>query len=166
MRPTADKVRAAIFNVLEARYGIAGERLLDLFAGTGALGIDALSRGAATVVFVDESAASCAAIRENLARSGFAGGRAEIVRAPVPRALRRLVGREPFGGVFLDPPYGRALGPPALETLGAAPFVAEGAWVVAEHAKADTLAETYGSLRRQDLRLYGTTAVSIYLRAQ
>jgi 16S rRNA (guanine966-N2)-methyltransferase len=165
VRPTADKVRGAIFNILEARYEIAETRLLDLFAGSGALGLDALSRGAAWVLFIDESRESCAAVRENLERSGFAS-RAEVRRLSLPGGLRRLDVSLSFGGALLDPPYRRGLADASLRELGASSLLAKGAWVVAEHAKEDVLLDRYGSLLRRDSRRYGSTAVSLYVKAE
>ena len=95
VRPTADKVRAAIFNILATRIDIAQSRWLDLFAGSGALGLEALSRGAAHVMFVDESRESCRFVRENVERSGFAQ-RVEVRRVALPGGLRRLHIEEPF----------------------------------------------------------------------
>src|SRR5712692_1540544 len=89
VRPTADKVRGAIFNILAARGGIEGLRVLDLFAGSGALGLDALSRGAAQAIFVDKSRESCRVTRQNVERSGFTD-RAKIRCLPLPEGLRRL----------------------------------------------------------------------------
>jgi 16S rRNA (guanine966-N2)-methyltransferase len=108
---------------------VAGARVLDLFAGTGALGIEALSRGASEAVFVDESPRALATIRENLRRTGFRD-RAVVIRSEVGRALNRL-GDRGFDLVFLDPPY--ELGPPELDAdlaaLGAGRLLAEGATV-------------------------------------
>ena len=105
LRPTADKVKGALFSILESRFSLRSAHLLDLFAGTGALGIEALSRGAATVTFVEHAHASIAVLRENLKWCGFEP-HARIVRLPVQRALTQL-GREGgrFDGVLVDAPY-------------------------------------------------------------
>jgi 16S rRNA (guanine966-N2)-methyltransferase len=162
VRPTADKVRGAIFNILEARYAITDKRLLDLFAGSGALGLDALSRGARHVTFVDESRDSCAVIRQNLDRSGFLD-RSSILRVELPRGLRRLGNQRPFEGVFLDPPYRQGLSDRTLAELGEGDLLEGGAWVITEHARDDVLLEVYGLLVREDMRRYGSTAISIYV---
>jgi 16S rRNA (guanine966-N2)-methyltransferase len=109
-RPLADRAREGLFSSLGE--AVAGAAVLDLFAGTGAVGIEALSRGAARAVFVDSSSEAVRAIRENLKRTKFAE-RAEVVRRDVPRALRSDLGR--FDVIFLDPPY--ALEGPALDAI-------------------------------------------------
>ncbi|MGH7855754.1 MAG: 16S rRNA (guanine(966)-N(2))-methyltransferase RsmD [Candidatus Binatia bacterium] len=165
VRPTADKVRGAIFNILEARYEIQGKRLLDLFAGSGALGLDALSRGAEYVTFIDESREACSVIRQNLARSGLMD-RAEVRRLPLPRALARLEAETPFSGAFLDPPYRQGLCQTVLGRLGDGALLEPWAWVVAEYAREETLLDSYGTLVRRHERRYGSTAISIYVRME
>jgi 16S rRNA (guanine966-N2)-methyltransferase len=127
VRPVADRVREGLFSSLGDL--VAGARVLDLFAGTGALGIEALSRGASEAVFVDESPRALATTRENLRRTGFRD-RAVVIRSEVGRALNRL-GDRGFDLVFLDPPY--ELGPPELDAdlaaLGAGRLLGEGATV-------------------------------------
>src|SRR5215204_512227 len=127
-RPTADRVREALFSILGAR--VEGARVLDLFAGSGALGLEALSRGAAQVTFVESAPAALAALRANLAALG-AG--AEVVRADALRWLHAASrGARQYDLVFLDPPYRRAaeLGAPLSDPLPA--VLAPGALVVAE----------------------------------
>ena len=131
-RPTADRVRQALFDMLvHAPWGgralVEGARVLDAFAGTGALGLEALSRGAAEAVFFDRDRAALAALRANVAACR-AGARAVVMEAD---ALRPPPGRG-CGLVFLDPPYGRGLVPVALAALGRAGWLAAGAVVVAE----------------------------------
>lgn len=140
-RPTTDRVREALFSTLAS---VAGARVLDLYAGTGALGIEALSRGAESAVFVESARPALAALRENLASLGLAGGAREssgagaparVLAEPVARAVLRLAtaSAEPFDLVFADPPYDdvdAALA--ALEAL--VPVLAPGARVVLEHA--------------------------------
>jgi 16S rRNA (guanine966-N2)-methyltransferase len=161
IRPTADKVRAAIFNILANRVDLAGQTWLDLFAGSGALGLEALSRGAAGVVFVDQSVESCRFVRQNVERSGFAGC-AEVRRLTLPDGLARLE-RKGFAGAFVDPPYSRGLADGTLRALSEIGLVAGGAWVVVEHATRDRLAERYGALRLVDARRYGSTGLSLYV---
>ena len=166
VRPTADKVRGAIFNLLAARYEIGDQRVLDLFAGSGALGLDALSRGARSVTFIDESREACRTMHENLERSGFSA-RAEVRRMTLPEGIRRLVDRmEPFDGILLDPPYRRGLAHSVLRALGGGDLLVSGAWVIVEHAREDELAESYGVLRRSDSRRYGSTAISVYEKVE
>jgi 16S rRNA (guanine966-N2)-methyltransferase len=162
VRPTADKVRAAIFNILGSRTEIAGRNWLDLFCGTGAVGLEALSRGAARVVLVDGSPESCRMARENLERSGLAD-RAEVRRLPLPEGLRPLARAGiRFDGVFVDPPYRQGLADRTLVRLGDGDLLAADALVVVEYASDEVLAERYGSLRRTDARRYGTTGLALY----
>lgn len=137
-RPTADRVRQAIFNVLA--HGVPGARLpgarvLDLFAGTGAMGLEALSRGATFCLFVEENAEARAAIRRNVETMGLTGA-SRIWRRDATRlgAAGRMA---PFDLVFLDPPYGRGLGEAALPGLLDGGWVApDGIIVLEEHADA------------------------------
>jgi len=162
IRPTADKVRAAIFNILGSRIDIAGGFWLDLFAGTGALGLDALSRGATRVTFIDDSREACRLVRDNLERSGFAD-RAEVRKLPLPGGLRRFELRnERFDGAFVDPPYRCGLSQRTLQALGEGGLLTPGAWVVVEHGADERFAERYGALRLENSRCYGSTGVSLY----
>src|SRR2546425_2522738 len=131
-RPTADRVRQSIFDVLGP--DVHGATVLDLFAGSGALGIEPLERGASEAVFVETGGEACAAIRANLAATGFAG-RGTVRRADALRWLAGLRSR-PFDLVFLDPPYARGLAFVAriLEKLAARGWVRIGGTVVAEAA--------------------------------
>ncbi len=133
LRPTSDRVREALFNVLTGgHFGdpVTDARVLDLFAGTGALGLEALSRGASQVTFVDDGAAARALIRENMGLAK-AGGRAKLYRRDATR-LGEAPGR--FSLVFLDPPYGRGLGPAALASAREGSWLEPGALVVWEEA--------------------------------
>ncbi|MGC9219804.1 MAG: 16S rRNA (guanine(966)-N(2))-methyltransferase RsmD [Solirubrobacteraceae bacterium] len=153
-RPTSDRVREAIFSILAS---VDGARVLDLFAGSGALGIEALSRGAGSAVFVDRAAPAVAAVRSNLERLGQT---AVVVRMPVARALAcRPVDAGLYDLVFLDPPYrlGEALGPRLSISL--LPLLAPGARVVAESDRRRPLALELPLLRE---RQYGDTLIRIY----
>src|SRR5206468_838844 len=114
IRPTTDRLRQALFNVLAHAYGdpISGARVLDLFAGTGALGLEALSRGAAFALFVDNGAEARALLRENVAALGL-GGATRIFRRDATK-LGAAHPLEPFSLTFLDPPYGQGLAEKAL----------------------------------------------------
>jgi 16S rRNA (guanine966-N2)-methyltransferase len=163
VRPTADKVRGAIFNILATRTEIGGQRWLDLFAGSGALGLDALSRGAAQVTFVDSSRESCRFASRNLERAGLMG-RAQVRRLSLPQGVRRLAREAPrYEGAFVDPPYRRGLAAKTLVELGGSGLLLPGAWVVAEHAVEDELDGRYGELVLADSRRYGSTAISLYV---
>jgi 16S rRNA (guanine(966)-N(2))-methyltransferase RsmD len=162
-RPTAAKVREAVFNILG--QAVAGVRVLDLFAGTGALGIEALSRGARDAVFVEEHAAALKVLRRNL-ESLDLGPRAVVLAVPVSAALKKLPRRgEKFGLVFLDPPYGGEAATATLRALAAADVLTPEARVVAEHSARETLPEAVGVLNRRELRRYGDTQVAFYQRA-
>ncbi|MFN8628377.1 MAG: pantetheine-phosphate adenylyltransferase [Candidatus Binatia bacterium] len=162
LRPTADKVKGALFNILESRFSLESAHVLDLFAGSGALGIEALSRGAASVTFVEQAAASLHALRENLKRCGFAD-RARILPIAVRRALPRL-GREAarFDGVLLDPPYAQGLLAYTLAALEAAGVLRHGAWVIAEHHVSEA-PPICAPLRLTQTRHYGKTGLALYI---
>jgi 16S rRNA (guanine966-N2)-methyltransferase len=134
IRPTADRLRESVFNILLHAYGdpITGARVLDLFAGTGALGIEALSRGADFVLFVDDGAEARALIRENVAVLGF-GGVTRIFRRDATK-LGPAHPVEPFSLVFLDPPYGQELVAPGLISARDGGWFAPGALIVVEEA--------------------------------
>jgi 16S rRNA (guanine966-N2)-methyltransferase len=167
VRPTADKVRSAIFNILATRTQIGGGRWLDLFSGSGAVALDALSRGAAHVILVDESRDSCRVAHQNLERAGFAE-HADVRRLVLPHGLRALErSGERFHGAFVDPPYRRGLSQATLRDLAAGALLLPGAVVVVEHAWQETLEESYGRwLRREKTRRYGSTGVSLYVNAE
>lgn len=188
-RPLSDRVKQALFSSLEAELGALWPTdLLDLFAGSGAVGIEALSRGSPRVVLVEREERAVAAIRENLHRAGFAirSGRSrrdaawrdarpaldtgvpepdvEVVRDDVARYLAS----PPLGGGFtaavLDPPYGSAAMLPALQALGDAPrgWVMSGAVIVAKHFWRDAQPSRIGTLSRLRERRFGETMLTFY----
>lgn len=161
-RPTSDKVREALFNILQSLGGVEGARVLDLYAGSGALGIEALSRGAAWADFVERERAACAVLRHNLAVTGFEG-RAGVYCMPVDRALARLSG--PYDLVLADPPYGDPRAGDALDRLAGSGLVAPGATLVYEHAARAVPPEAWGSFGLVLTRRHGDTAISIYRQA-
>jgi len=134
IRPTSDRLRETLFNILEHAYGdlVAGARVLDLFAGTGALGLEALSRGADFVLFVDDGAEARAILRENIATLGL-GGVTRIFRRDATK-LGAAHPVEPFSLVFADPPYGKGLAERALVSALAGGWLAPGALIVVEEA--------------------------------
>ncbi len=157
VRPTGAYLREAVFNVLAPR--IAGARLLDLFAGTGAIGLEALSRGAGAATFVDQEVG---ALRANLARLGF-GDKAILVRGDALRALRRLAGAaRRFDLIYADPPYGANLAARTVAEVAEGGLLAPGGLLVVEHHHKVPLPETAGTLaRRRELR-HGETVVTFY----
>lgn len=163
IRPTSDRTRESIFNILSSRYqSFADKRVLDLYAGTGALGIEALSRGARSAIFVESHKDARAVLQKNLA---FITGPAayEIIGLAVQAALPLLQGRgEAFDLIFIDPPYGRGLAPAAMETLAAGTLCSPQAVILCEHFIRDPIEERYGPLTLFDKRRYGQTMVSFY----
>jgi 16S rRNA (guanine966-N2)-methyltransferase len=152
VRPTADRLRESLYNILMHAYGdpVTGARVLDLFAGTGGLGLEALSRGAAFVLFVDDGAEARALIRQNVETLGAAG---------VTRIFRRDATRigavhpnEPFSLVFLDPPYGKGLAEKALASAREGGWLTQDALIVVEEAKKAgfTAPEGFEELERRD----------------
>ena len=160
-RPTAAKVREAIFNILGS--AVAGARVLDLYAGTGALGIEALSRGARAAVFVEDHPEALQVLRRNLESLGLLA-QATVLPLAVLAALKKLASRsEPFDLVFLDPPYGGVAAVATLAALGSSELLRPQARVVAEHSKRESLPALGGRLTLKDLRRYGDTQVAFYL---
>ncbi len=162
IRPTSDRAREALFNILGPR--IAGARVLDLFAGTGALGLEALSRGAASCLAVDNNPESLRLIRANSEACNFAGR-----LTPVKRDLRHGLDflrdfkkGAGFSLVFLDPPYNRELSLKILEELGAGILLEPGATVIAEEAAEVKAPDRKGCLALLDKRIYGGTAFWFY----
>jgi 16S rRNA (guanine(966)-N(2))-methyltransferase RsmD len=156
-RPTSDKVRGAVFNVLGQFF--EGGAVLDLYAGSGALALEALSRGCARAVCVEADRAATEAILRNVTACGFEG-RVEVRRGRVEEVIPRLA-EGAFQLVFLDPPY--SAGPDAALAL-VATRVAPGGRAVAEHDARRPPPDQVGPLRLADRRVYGGTGLSIYLR--
>jgi len=167
LRPTSDRLRETLFNVLAPN--IAGSRFVDLFAGTGAIGIEALSRGAAEVVFIENHAPAATLIRRNLESLGIRSG-VTVLAVDALRGLAMLTSRkkqaEPgFDFVFLDPPYAAAENyARVLEFLGTADLLAPGSIVVAEHRRNFDLCEEAGAVRRFRVLRQGEAALSFYRR--
>ena len=136
VRPTADRLRESLFNILIHTYGdpISEARVLDLFAGTGALGIEAISRGAKFALFIDNGAEARALMRNNVETLGL-GGVTKVYRRDATN-LGPVHPLEPFSFAFLDPPYGKGLGEKALASLRDGGWLTQGAILVVEEAKA------------------------------
>jgi 16S rRNA (guanine(966)-N(2))-methyltransferase RsmD len=167
LRPTSDRLRETLFNVLAPN--IAGSRFVDLFAGTGAIGIEALSRGAAEVVFIENHAPAATLIRRNLESLGVNSGvtvlAVDALRGLAMLAARKNSGTPAFDHVFLDPPYAAAEDySRVLEFLGSAELLAPGGIVVAEHRRNFDLLESPGALRRFRVLKQGDAALSFYRR--
>jgi len=163
IRPTQDRLRESLFNILMHAYGnpLDGARVLDLFAGTGALGIEAVSRGAAFVLFVDNGAEARALLRRNVEALGL-GGVTKVYRRDATR-LGPAHPMEPFALAFLDPPYGQGLAEQALASLRDGGWLKPDALVVVEEAKAAGFTAPEG-FEELDRRAYDDTEF-VVLRA-
>jgi len=160
LRPTSGRVKESLFDIL--RDDLSGARVLDLFAGTGNLTIEALSRGAAEAVLVDSSAPSAKAIRENLQRLGLAN-RTQFLAMPVTRALRLLARQgEAFDVIFIDPPYERRLIEPALQMIDKRMLLRGSGVAIVEHSIREPLPSHLGNLHLSDQRRYGNTVLSFF----
>ena len=166
LRPTSDRLRETLFNVLAPN--IAGSRFVDLFAGTGAIGIEALSRGAAEVVFIENHPPAATLIRRNLESLGINTG-VTVLAVDALRGLAMLASRKQHSlgldYVFLDPPYAAAEDySRVLEFLGSTDLLAPSGIVVAEHRRNFDLREEAGVLRRYRVLRHGDAALSFYRR--
>jgi 16S rRNA (guanine(966)-N(2))-methyltransferase RsmD len=162
-RPSSDRLRETLFNVLAPR--IEGAAFLDLYAGSGAVGIEALSRGASQAVLVERAPAALKALRGNLTKLGISGG-FRIDSSSVAAALKHLSKEnQRFDLVFLDPPWDAVAEYAAtLKSLGDATngLLADGALVIAEHRRKECLEERYGALERTRLLEQGDAALSFF----
>jgi 16S rRNA (guanine966-N2)-methyltransferase len=158
IRPTADRVREAVFNILASRLGpgLDGRRVLDLFAGTGALGLEALSRGAAFVVFVDTGAEARGLVRDHIEAFGAGGVTKLLRRDAADLGPAGTLGA--FDVVFLDPPYGKGLGERALASARAGGWIAPDAVIVLEEGR-DVALDLPPGFTLDDRREYGAAAV-------
>lgn len=159
-RPTADRVREALFSIIMSRFELAGARVLDICAGTGSLGIEALSRGAESCCFIEHDKDALASLKKNLEKTRLSA-RAKVLSIDVLKALRLLDG-DRFGIVFFDPPYAAELYPAVLEALCSHELVTADSLVVAESAARTILPDRLGTFMKSDRRVYGDTALELY----
>jgi 16S rRNA (guanine(966)-N(2))-methyltransferase RsmD len=160
LRPTAARVKEALFNILP--HDLSGAKALDLFAGTGNLTIEALSRGATAAILVDASVESGKAIRENVRRLDLTD-RTKVWIMPVARALRLLAKQgETFDLIFLDPPYERQWIDKTLKIIAQGELLRESGVLIAEHSVRENVEPRYGSLSLHDQRRYGSTLLSFF----
>ncbi|MBX7112970.1 MAG: 16S rRNA (guanine(966)-N(2))-methyltransferase RsmD [Myxococcaceae bacterium] len=160
IRPTADRVRESIFNILG--QSCDGLVVLDLYAGTGALGLEAISRGAVSAVLVDRDREALDLCRDNTQALGFAT-QVEIVAGPVEKAMSRLsLSHRSFDLVFIDPPYADEAGTAVVTTLCALALLTPQARVCVEHSKHEVLPTQIATLSRIDQRRFGETMVSFF----
>lgn len=156
-RPTADRVKEALFSVIQ--FDVPGAVVLDLFGGTGQLGIEALSRGAKKAVFVDHQAKACDLIRENLSRTGFRQ-EGQVVRSDYLEYLKRT--KEMFDIVFLDPPYAEDFLENALKCITEIDILRSGGIIVTERAVGKELPFEFGGFTRSRDYKYGKTLITLY----
>ena len=160
VRPTTDRVKEAVFNLLGPDW--EGLRVLDLFAGSGALGIEALSRGAAYAVFVDKASPSLGVIQSNLDACGFAD-RARLIRADAIRFLHAKTEQDRFDAIFADPPYDSGLAGRCLEAVGRFVALSDSGRMIVEHSRREALPERVENLTVRTERSYGDTTVTVYI---
>lgn len=160
-RPTLDRTRESLFNMLESRGGVRGSAVLDIFAGTGALGLEALSRGAASGVFIDHY--TKALILENARLCGFAG-KVEVLRLPVQKALAKLAGRH-FDFIFADPPYNKNLVNNTIALICQYDLLAPGGLILMEYSHSEGILDSplYEVIRE---KTYGKDTRIAFIRAR
>jgi 16S rRNA (guanine966-N2)-methyltransferase len=158
-RPTAERVREALFSILGAPE--EDTQVLDVFAGAGTLGLEAMSRGAAGVDFIDRSDAALRCLRQNIEALGLRSS-SRVHRGDARRLLKRISTR--YRWVFVDPPYRSRLASEVLDILGGGDLLTEDAVIVVEHDRRSEPDSRYGCLVRTEVRRYGDTSVSFYRR--
>ncbi len=162
-RPTADRVREALFSIVQSRFGLEGARVLDICAGTGSLGIEALSREAASCCFIEQDRNASALLKRNLI-AARCGDRADILELDAPKALCLLsVRRARFDLVFFDPPYASGLYATVPEMLCSLSLLAGEGLFIAECSTRNVLPDHLGNLVKDDRRVYGDTALELYV---
>lgn len=159
-RPMLDRVKEALFAVLEGYDAIRGN-VLDLYAGTGSLGIECLSRGAEHADFVERNAHVCQIIRENLEHTRFTG-RARVFQMPVARYLATAQPEQKYAIIVLDPPYADPAIERTIRSIAESGLLADDGFLVVGHSPRVTLAEHYGPLQRCKFRRLGDSCFSIY----
>jgi 16S rRNA (guanine966-N2)-methyltransferase len=159
-RPMLDRVKEALFGVLEG-YGPIRGRVLDLYAGTGSLGIECLSRGASWADFVEQSAHVCRIIRENLEHTRLAE-RAQVHQRPVGRFLAQFRPESKYDIIIMDPPYADPAIEDTIRVVGASDLLAEEGLLIVGHSPRVELADAYEQLRRLKFRRLGDSCFSIY----
>ena len=158
IRPTTDMVKESVFNILQ--FDIEGRKVLDLFAGTGQIGIEALSRGAATVTFVDSSVDAVKLVKENLAITGLSG-KATVLRAD---ALQFLKTCGKFDIIYIDPPYKTGLAEDALHLINQFDILKDNGIIVCENIYGNVLPELMPPYYKIKARKYGKIAITVYMK--
>ena len=163
-RPTAERVREALFSILGPP--VQDARILDVFAGAGTLGLEALSRGAVRATFIDSGKPALRCLHDNCRSLGFEDS-CEIVAGDALKVLRRLAnGGSSYHWIFIDPPYATDLAARTLLILGEGSLCAASSTVVVEHDRRQPPADKVGCLVKKDCRRYGDTELSLYTRAK
>lgn len=163
-RPTADRVKEALFSIIASRRELVGARVLDICAGTGSLGIEALSRGAASCSFIEQNRPVLEVLQRNLGRAGLAS-KGECLALEALSGLNLLARKgKRFDICFFDPPYSSNLYKPVIEALSSFALLADDALLVAECSSRSLLADNVGELVKIDSRIYGDTALEFFAR--
>jgi 16S rRNA (guanine966-N2)-methyltransferase len=162
VRPTSDRVKESLFSILGDK--VFDARVLDLFAGTGNLGLESLSRGAKFALFVDNDSRSIKVIKENITALGFEQ-LTQVVIGNSPEVLREIQLQSAFDLVFLDPPYSQGLEVPTIEALTQLNLVNENAVIIIEHHKKTEMPEEIQELKRVRQQKYGDTIITFYKKA-
>jgi 16S rRNA (guanine(966)-N(2))-methyltransferase RsmD len=161
VRPTPDRIREAVFSILQSKLGnFIGLKVLDLFAGSGALAIEALSRGAASACLVEKASSSAEIIRDNLARCQL-DDRAKLIVSDAFQVLKGF-DTESFDLIFLDPPYGLGMAERSLVDIDRLKLLNKNGILCVETGKEETLPDSVGQLQRIDQRCYGSIMINLY----
>ncbi len=161
-RPTVDRVKESLFNIIQPY--LHGSKVLDLFSGTGALAIEALSRGAISAVLADADRLSCEVIRDNLAHTGLKEKAMVYCRKASAVVLDLGQNGDQFDIVFMDPPYTQNFIQETLQLLVDNDIIVDGGMVVAEHHRQESVPEVLGCLVKARTQAYGDTCISIFVR--
>jgi 16S rRNA (guanine(966)-N(2))-methyltransferase RsmD len=161
VRPTPDRVREALFSLLTSRFGsLHGLTILELFSGTGAQSLEAISRGAATAVVIDQHPGAIALIRENARRCGFADA-VTVIQGTLPDCLSLVHDAGPFDLILMDPPYNAGLIEPLIEQIATLNLLQDSGIICAETARRD-VPQYQGTIAHLQSRIYGSTGVHLF----
>lgn len=162
-RPTTDRVKEALFSMLH--NDLYGSEVLDLFSGSGSLGIEAASRGAKKVILVENSKKCIEIIKKNIQKTKL-NDKIEMVQRDVETFMKNLDGSQQFDFILMDPPYLKGFIEPLLEQIEAQDLLRGSGKIIIEHDRNDVLQENYGTLYLDKKKKYGKTSVSVYRRQQ
>lgn len=161
IRPTSDRVRGAIFSILTSRLGHFSQlRILDVFAGSGAMGLESMSRGATNVIFIDNGKQAQQLIQTNCLRCRF-DKNTRIIHQSAQKALSSLAGQQ-FDLIFMDPPYGKGLVPSVIELIADNQLLAPDGIICAEEQRNTVIPQQIKNYEQQDIRHYGATSIYLY----